>query len=97
MDENMNVYQEIYDWMRRLVEEEYKSNTGRMYANNAESIGSFCDINVSVLTSHNNVSRTIKYVNALPTTLGDVQFAATNQGDYITFPVSFRFDYFELI
>jgi len=83
--------------MRRLVEEEYKSNTGRLLSTNADEIGSFCDISVSVLTSHNNISRTIRYTNALPTSLGDVTFAATQDGQYITFPASFRFDYFELV
>lgn len=95
MDENMNVYQEIYDWMRRLVEEQHKANTGRMFSGE-DDLSSYCDITVSVLTSHNNISRTIKYTNALPTSLGDITFAATQDGQYITFPATFRFDYFEL-
>lgn len=95
MDENMNVYQEIYDWMRRLVEQQHKSNTGRMFSGE-DDLSSYCDITVSVLTSHNNISRTIKYTNALPTSLGDITFAATQDGQYITFPATFRFDYFEL-
>jgi len=97
MDENMNVYQEIYDWMKRLVEEEHKANTGRMRTTDADAQASYCDIRISVLTSHNNISRTIRYTNALPTSLGDVTFAATQDGQYITFPASFRFDYFELV
>jgi len=95
MDENMNVYQEIYDWMRRLVEQQHKANTGRMFSGE-DDLSSYCDITVSVLTSHNNISRTIKYTNALPTSLGDITFAATQDGQYITFPATFRFDYFEL-
>jgi len=96
MDENMNVYQEIYDWMHRLVEDKTKENTGRMFSGDDE-LSSYCDVRVSVLTSHNNISRTFKYVNALPTTLGDITFASTQEGQYITFPVSFRFDYFEFV
>lgn len=95
MDENMNVYQEIYDWMHRLVETETKANTGRMFSGD-DDLSSYCDIRVSVLTSHNNISRTIRYINALPTSLGDIAFASTQEGQYITFPASFRFDYFEL-
>jgi len=91
----MNVYQEIYDWMRRLVEQQHKANTGRMFSGE-DDLSSYCDITVSVLTSHNNISRTIKYTNALPTSLGDITFAATQDGQYITFPATFRFDYFEL-
>ena len=96
MDENMNVYQEIYDWIYRLVEQKNKPNTGRMFTGD-DGLSSYCDIRVSVLTSHNNISRTIKYTNGLPISLGDIAFTSTEEGQYITFPVSFRFDYFELI
>ena len=96
MDENMRVYEEIYDWMHRLVEEKHKPNTGRLY-NTDNTLASYCDIRVAVLTSHNNVNREFKYVNAIPVSIGDVPFTAASDGEYITFPVSFRFDYFEFV
>lgn len=96
MDENMGVYQEIYEWMYRLVEEKHKPNTGRLY-NTDSTLASYCDIRVQVLTSHNNANREFHYVNAVPISLGDVPLTSTSDGEYITFPISFRFDYFEFI
>ena len=96
MDEKMNVYQEIYEWMERLVETKHRANTGRLYRE-ADTLSTYCDIRVSVLSSHNNVSRVLKYVNAMPSSLGNITFASTQEGQYITFPVSFKFDYFELL
>jgi len=97
MDENMNVYQEMYDWIKRLVETNHRQNTGRLYTRDTDALASYSDITVSVLTSHNNVSRSFKYVNALPISLGDITFAATQEAQYITFPISFRFDYFDFV
>lgn len=92
MDENMKVYEELYEWFFQLVNENHKNNTGRMF-DTAKS--SYCDIRVTVLTSHNNGNRTIKYLNALPISLGDIAFTATSDEQYISFPATFRFDYFE--
>jgi len=91
LDENMNSYLEMYNWMRRIVE---NPNTNPL---DTTSIPTFADITVSVLTSHNNTNRSIKYVDCIPTLLGDVSFETTT-GDiqYISFPVSFRFSYFEI-
>jgi hypothetical protein len=91
LDENMNSYLEMYNWMKRIVE---NPNTNPL---DTTSIPTFADITVSVLTSHNNTNRSIKYVDCVPTLLGDVSFETTT-GDiqYISFPVSFRFSYFEI-
>ena len=91
IDENMESYKEMYDWMLRMVNEEHELVSPR----GAIVPSSYADITVSILTSANNPNRFIKYRNAFPTSLGDIQFAATSTGEYIVFPVSFKFDYFE--
>jgi len=88
LDEEMNVYSEIYNWMEQIVETKHKLNS---------TLSDYCDIRVKVLTSSNNSNREIQYVNAFPVSLGDVQFAATNQDTFITAPMTFRFDYFEFL
>jgi hypothetical protein len=95
MDENMQSYQEIYDWMHRMVNEEHTPTSARFSTLGGEVPTSYCDIRVSILTSSNNPNKEFHYKNAFPTTLGDVMFMSTSDGTYITFPVSFRFDYFE--
>jgi len=95
MDENMKGYQEMIDWMERIVTIPSRKATG--FLNNDPSQYN-ADITVSVLSSHNNQTRQIRYINAIPTSVGEVMFEAT-VGDiqYITYNVTFRFDYFKLV
>jgi len=95
MDENMKSYEEIYNWMKRMVEEEHNTSGGR-FLNAAGPTPSYCDIRVMVLTSHNNSNRELVYRNALPVSLGNIEFNSTSDGTYVVFPVTFRFDYFEI-
>ena len=52
---------------------------------------------LSILSSHNNKIRQIKYNDSLPVSLGDMTLESTS-GDvqFITFPATFRFSTFEL-
>lgn len=96
LDENMEAYKEMYDWMNRLVNEEHKLSSRRFTTDrNTPVPTSYCDIVVSILTSANNPNKTITYRNGVPISIGDIQFS-TSTAEYITFPVTFRFDYFTL-
>jgi hypothetical protein len=96
LDEGMNVYQEMFEWLERMVEVKHRPNTGSLYTSDNQ-LSHYCDIRISILNSANNVVREIKYVNAFPTSLGDITFAATQDQQFITFPVTFRFDYFDFV
>jgi len=93
LDEKMVVYEEMFKWMKRVVETKNSPNTGSLY--NSETASQYADIQLLVLTSSNNASRSFKYVNAYPISLGDITFTATSDGAFITFPISFRYDYFD--
>lgn len=90
LDENMQSYRELYNWCERCVETSHKQGTDL----NANEDGFYHDITISILTSHNNANRSFKYVNCFPTNLGSIPFSAQSTGEYIAFPVTFRFDYF---
>ena len=94
MDEDMSAYTEMLNWIKSFVE---APDVKPSEAKNGDRGPSEADITVSILTSHNNVAKKIIYRNAIPTLLGDVAFEAA-QGDvqYITFPISFRFTYFDI-
>jgi predicted ester cyclase len=93
LDENMSSYEEMYDWMVRIVNEGQKSASFR-----DEGFPTFADITVMVLSSHNNSVKKIKYKDCVPTDLGAIDFQSTT-GDvqYLTFTASFRFTQFELL
>lgn len=85
VDEEMKNYQEIYDWM-------IGSATTADEGNRKER-----DITLTILSSHNNITREIQFVNAFPTSLSSLPFDLTvTDTQYLTAIVSFEFAYFQL-
>ena len=95
VDENMNAYTEMYNWMQRLVQTPQKSRLDRSLTDTTPP--TYSDMTLAILSSHNNVTRKIRYIDCVPTGLGNMMMEATT-GDTtaITFPATFRFSYFEL-
>ncbi len=92
LDENLKAYDEMYSWMRRALDQKAISPS---QAGTTPPIMS--DITLSILSSHNNQTKQVKYVDCIPTSLTDIQFESTSGGEsFITFGASFRFSYFEL-
>ena len=93
VDENLNSYTEMYNWMNRLVVTNERSPINRK----DDIPPTTADITLSILSSHNNKTRTIRYLDCLPISLGDMTLETTG-GDvqYITYPATFRFSTFEL-
>ena len=51
-----------------------------------------------LLNSQNNKTKSIRYLQAMPTNLGGIQFEATGSGtEFLTTTVGFRFTHFELV
>lgn len=93
LDENMKSYDEMYSWMRRILDQpEVPSyQAGILPPTTA-------DMTLTILSSHNNTTKQIKYIDCIPTALTDIQFESTAGGEtFITFGASFRFSYFELV
>ena len=103
LDEDFEAYQEMYNWMLRLVNEEQVAprDAYSRYSVEDESQGgkipTYADIHITALTNSNNKNKSFKYIDCVPTSIGDITFEATNAGvDFLTFPVSFRFSYFTI-
>ena len=105
LDEDFQSYREIYDWMRRHVnlskieERGMPAGLGKFgYGSNEDNAPSYADIHVTALTSNNTKNVEMRYKSCVPVSLGDIPFDAQNQSvEYVTFPVSFRFSYFEIV
>jgi hypothetical protein len=94
LDEDMTAYDEMYQWIRRVVDEVPVSALDRT----SSQAPTYSDITLSILSSQNNVTKQVKYLECCPTALGDIQFESTASGtEFITFTVSFRFTYFEFV
>jgi hypothetical protein len=94
LDEDMQGYKEMYNWLRRILDTNQESPLNR----STTVAPTYADITLHILSSHNNSTMQIRYLECVPTTLGDIQFESTSAGtDFITFSASFRFNYFELL
>ena len=83
IDEDMQNYVEVFDWMKRN-------------ANENDAIKH--DIILSILSSHNNVNKQIRFVRALPVSLGGAEFSTqATEIEYLQGAITFRYDYFEII
>lgn len=94
LDENLESYTEMFNWIRRLLE----NNMFNRNAIGKSSQPNYADITLSILSSHNNQTKQVRYIDCVPTSLGDINFESTSSGqEFITFAASFRFNYFELV
>ena len=94
LDENLESYTEMFDWIRRLLE----NNMFDRNPSGKSSQPNYADITLSILSSHNNQTKQVRYIDCVPTSLGDINFESTSSGqEFITFAASFRFNYFELV
>lgn len=94
VDEDFNSYNEIYAWLLRHVN---MKHTTQYTANTSDEIPSVSDIMITALTNHNNKNQQIRYIDAFPTSLGEIQLEAGTGETNVVFPVSFAFAYFELL
>ena len=96
LDENLKSYDEMYSWMRRLLEQEEIPAIKRSHK--LKIVPTYADITISILSSHNNKTKEIKYIDCIPIALGDITFESTATGtEFVTFAISFRFSYFDLL
>ena len=94
LDEDMKAYDEMYSWMRRNLDLDHVSPGLRTQAQPP----SMADMTLTILNSHNNKTKQVRYIDCIPTALTDIQFESTTGGEsFITFGASFRFSYFELV
>jgi|TARA_R110000744_G_scaffold187249_1_gene306669 hypothetical protein len=83
VDEDMKNYVEVFNWIKETAESD------RQVTN---------DIILSILTSHNNINRQIRFVRAIPVSLGGVEFTTqATDIEYLQSSISFRYDYFEIL
>lgn len=93
VDENMTSYTEVYTWLESLVVTPSK-NPNKIIADDQNVV----DITLSILSSHNNVIKKIRYIDCVVTNIGTLLLEASGtETPVITFPVSFKISYFELV
>lgn len=93
LDENLTGYQEMFNWIVRIANEGQVSPIQRDTRN-----PTYADITLSILSSHNNSVKKIRYLNCIPTSVGSIAFQSTaGATEFLTFDASFRFSQFEFV
>jgi len=94
VDENMNVYKEMLNWVKSGATMKNKLASG---VRDADEDLPMYDITLSVLSSHNNQIDKIVYKGAFPINVGTINFQSTvDNVQYITFPVTFAYTTFTI-
>lgn len=97
LDEDMTSYIEIFQWMERIVNSRSRPPSDFVSREEA-TLTHTSDITLSILSSHNNKTRDIRYIDAVPTQLGDFTMESV-VGDVtqLVFPVTFSYSYFDIV
>ena len=83
VSENMENYIEIFNWMK---------------LNSVEATFKKCDVILHIMSSHNNTTKRIRYVDAFPTSLGELELHTQNTDvEYVTLDAQLEYTYFEFI
>jgi len=94
LDEDMKAYTEMHDWMKRLIDEPLTGPLDRR----AGTAPSTADITLTILNSQNNKTKSIRYNECTPTSLGGISFESTGSGtEFLTCTMTFRFINFDLV
>lgn len=90
VDENMNNYKEILNWMEGIGAPE-STKTHSTLLNSAD--GLYSDISVIITNSHKNPNLKFTFTNCFPVTLGSIEFDVNVQDvSYATCNVTMRYD-----
>ena len=94
IDEDMNNYVEIFDW---IVGSAFPSNHSQYEKIQNTVEGLFSDITITIMNSKKNSNILVKYKNCFPISLSDVQLNVTDTD--VTYPqatATFQYDTFTI-
>lgn len=104
IDENMNNYKVIHDWMVSLgfpkLHNQYSSfvNKNINSLNTAPSVAAFSDATLIVLNSVNMPVRTVHYIDITPTGLQTITLRSTETDtNYLAGVATFNYNYYEFM
>ena len=88
IDEDMINYKEIHDWILEQITEVDDTRKNRKTR----------DLTLSIMTSHNNVTRQLQFIDAYPISLSSLPFDVTiTDVQYLTAEVTFEYTYYKFL
>ena len=101
VDEEMNTWKEIHDWIRAMVFptdfSEYRELSRMALKNLREEFPQFSDATLTVLSSSNNPQFIYKFIEIYPESLDSIALSTTKSpDDVLTATAIFRYSYFNV-
>lgn len=98
VDENMENFQHIYDWLAGLAKLDNFNQYTNLQAGKTTGAGVTCDATLIVLTSSKNPNKQITFTNIFPTSLTGLTFDTTS-GDvmYLQATATFAIQKYQII
>lgn len=103
VDEDLKNYMEIYNWLigigfpdnfdqYKAIDYQRKNTTNTGTVDRMTGAGVYSDATLTILSSHRNPIHSITFQDAFPTSLGELEFSATNSDvDYLTCTATFAY------
>jgi hypothetical protein len=101
VDENMENYQAIYNWIIALgFPNDYEQYTSFVNAETrgavAELAANYSDASLVILSGNNQVVKTVQFIDLFPIAIDSLQFSGTNTDvQYLVGNATFRYGYYK--
>ena len=95
VDEDMQSWYELYSWIFKLGNPKGFDKRGGLKDNDKLLDSVTSDATLFIKTNANNPNFKIDFYGAYPTELGDMQFSAVDNQDFITSTATFNYTYYE--
>ena len=96
VDENMESWYEIYNWMFQLGNPEEVNKIGNLTAVPGALNNIVSDANLIIKTNSNNPNWRVRFHDLFPTDIGEINFSTIDTQEFITSSATFAYTYYEL-
>lgn len=102
IDENMQNYRTLYNWIVALgfpeSYQQYINQNAQDTTAYSELAKNYSDATLQILDSNNQAIQTVQFYDVFPTNISSLQFASTNEDvQYLVGSVTFRFGWYKLL
>lgn len=96
IDENMQSWYEIYDWMFQLGNPTSLDKRGRLTGEAGTNTSITSDGTLFIKTNSNNMNWKVTFHEMYPNDLGDITFSTTETQEFLTSTVTFNYTYYQM-
>ncbi len=95
VDENMESWFEIYNWMMNLGNPESTNKIGSLTRTPGARNSITSDASLLIKTNSNNSNIKITFFDIFPTDLGGIQLTSTEGQDFLSSTITFTYNYYK--